>query len=110
MSAYRYLTSDAIVSGRACRLLSVVITTDGGGPGKIVLYDERSAVSGREVATLLCSANSSKSFRWSRGLELHRGLFVDFVEKADYATVEWEPAEGPPVRRRPPPEVAPPEG
>lgn len=91
MSAWTYLTVDGIVSTRPCRLLSVVVTTDGGGPGKVELYDERGAVEGQKVATLLCSANQSKVFRWE-GLELQRGLFVDFVEKADYVTIEWEPA------------------
>lgn len=90
MSAWNYLTVDGIVSGRPCKLLSVVVTTDGTGPGKVILYDERSAVSGREIAVLLCEGNLSHVFRWA-GLELTRGLYVDIVEKADYVTVEWEP-------------------
>lgn len=92
MSAYRYLTVDGIVSSRPCKLLSVLVVTDGGGPGKVELYDEVGAVENRKFATLLCSGNDSYHFRW-QGLELQRGLYVDFVEKADYVTVEWEPME-----------------
>jgi putative NADPH-quinone reductase len=91
MSAYLYTTGDVVVTSRPCRLLSVLVSTDGGGPGKVVLYDEKSAVAGREVATLLTAGNNARHFHW-KGLKLHRGLYVDIVEKADYVTVEWEPA------------------
>lgn len=90
MSAYTYLTDDMVVARKPVRLLSVVVTTDGTGPGKVVLYDGRGAETGHEVATLLCGGNLSMCFRWT-GLELTRGLYVDIVEKADYVTVEWEP-------------------
>lgn len=92
MSAYRYMTVDGIVTASPCRLLSVLVTTDGGGPGKVELYDEQGAEGSRKFATLLCSANQAKMFSWT-GLELQRGLYVDIVEKADYITVEWEPLE-----------------
>ena len=91
MSALTYLTADGVVSTRPCRLYSVVIRTDGGGPGKVELYDGREAFSERKFATLLCGANNAIQFRWL-GLEMQHGLYVDFVEKADYVTVEWQPA------------------
>lgn len=93
MSAWRYLTVDGIVATRPCKLLSVVVTTDGSGPGKVVLYDETTAVAGQEVATLLCEGNLSIQFTFL-GLELRRGLYVDIVEAADYVTVEFELGAG----------------
>lgn len=90
MSAYQYLTADNIITNLPCVLYSVVVTTDGGGPGKVEVYDGERAEAGYKVATLLCGANSSIQFRWT-GLKLTRGLYVDIVEKADYVTVEWEP-------------------
>lgn len=90
MSAYTYITTDQVVARKPCKLLSVVVTTDGGGPGKVEIYDARGAESAHKIATLLCPANDSQSFHWN-GLELTRGLYVDIVEKADYVTVEWEP-------------------
>jgi len=90
MSAYVYLTADRVVTDKPCVLHSIVVTTDGSGPGKVVVYDGAGAESAYVVATLLCGANLSKSFHW-KGLELSRGLYIDIVEKADYVTVEWEP-------------------
>lgn len=90
MSAYVYLTADNLVTNLPCILYSVTVTTDGGGPGKVELYDAEGAESAYKFATLLCEGNNSKSFHW-KGLELSRGLYVDIVEKADYVTVEWEP-------------------
>lgn len=90
MTAWTYLTRSNIVTARPCQLLSVLVTTDGSGPGKVELYDEKGAVEGCKVATLLCPAMDSKHFLF-HGPELQRGLFVDFVEKADYVTVEWDP-------------------
>lgn len=90
MSAWTYLTSDGIVSTGPCLLHSVLVSTDGGGPGKVELYDGREAFSERKVATLLTAANNARHFHW-KGLELDYGLYVDIVEKADYVTVEWEP-------------------
>jgi hypothetical protein len=89
MSAWRYLTADQIVSRRPCKLLSVLISTDGAGPGKVEIYDGEEAFSDRKVATLLTAGDNARHFHW-RGLELEHGLYVDFVEKADYVTVEFE--------------------
>lgn len=89
MSAWRYLDVDGVVSTRPCKLFSVVVTTDGSGPGKVELYNEDSAETGQKFATLLCPSNQSKQFHW-QGLELLRGLYVDIVEKADYVLVEFE--------------------
>jgi hypothetical protein len=90
MSAYTYLTADNVITDQPCILYSVCVTTDGGGPGKVELYDGQGAEPGYKIATLLCEGNLSMAFRW-KGLELSRGLYVDIVEKADYVTVEWEP-------------------
>jgi len=90
MAAYTYLTADRQIANKPCILYSIIVTTDGGGPGKVEVYDADGAESGYKVATLLCASNLSKSFHW-KGLELSRGLYVDIVEKADYITVEWEP-------------------
>lgn len=92
MSAYLYATGNVVVTGRPCLLYSVIVTTDGGGPGKVILYDEKTAVAGREVAIILCPANSTKRVQF-KGLELHRGLYMELVEKADYITIEWGPPE-----------------
>lgn len=89
MSAYTRLTNDGIVSTRPCRLYSVLVCTDGGGPGKVELYDGREAFSEQKVVTLLTPGNDAKQFHW-RGLEMQQGLYVDFVEKADHVLVEWE--------------------
>jgi hypothetical protein len=90
MSDYEYLTADRKITDKPCILYSVLVTTDGGGPGKVEIYDAAGAVTVQKVATLLCAANLSIHFRW-KGLVLTRGLYVDIVEKADYVTVEWEP-------------------
>lgn len=95
MSAWRYLTRSDVISGRPCQLLSVVVTTAGTGPGQVVLYDERSAAAGQEVATLLCEGDHSAQFLFY-GLEMTRGLYVQLVANADYVTVEWEPPPQPP--------------
>ncbi len=90
MSAYVYLTGDGLVTDKPCILYSVLVATDGGGPGKVEVYDGQGAESGYKVATLLSEGNNSRHFHW-KGLELSRGLYIDIVEKADYVTVEWEP-------------------
>ena len=91
MPAYTYTTQDTVVTSHPCILYSVLVATDGGGPGKVVVYNEKSAVAGQEVATLLSGGNNSRHFHW-RGLPLDRGLYIDIVEKADYVTIEWDPA------------------
>jgi len=90
MADYEYLTTDRLITNLPCILYSVVVTTDGSGPGKVEIYDGEGAEARYKIATLLCPANSSMVFRW-KGLELSRGLYVDIVEKADYVTVEWSP-------------------
>lgn len=90
MSAYIYLSDDHIVTGQPCKLLSVIVSNTGADNGKVIVYNARSAESGYEVAMLFCGANDAKQYGW-QGLELSRGLFVEFVEKADFVTVEWEP-------------------
>lgn len=90
MPTYTYLTADRKITDAPCKLLSVLVSTDGGGPGKVEIYDSRNVDATHKVATLLCGGNLSLHFKWS-GLELSRGLYVDIVEKADYITVEWEP-------------------
>ena len=90
MSAWRYLTVDGIVATRPCKLLSVILTSDTTGVGKVVLYDETSGVTGQEIATLLCPDDQSVQFTFA-GLELRRGLYVDIVEKVTCVTVEWQP-------------------
>lgn len=89
MSAYTYLTTDRLITDKPCRLCSVLVSTDGGGPGKVEVYDGAGAESGYKVATLLTAGNNARHFHW-KGLELSRGLYIDIVEKADYVTVEWE--------------------
>lgn len=89
MSAWRYMAVDGVVCTRPCRLLSVLVATDGGGPGKVEIYDGREAFSERKIATLLTGGNNSRHFHW-KGLELQHGLYMDIVEKADYVTVEFE--------------------
>lgn len=90
MRAVTLLTDDGVVSNLPCVLYSLTITTEGGGPGKVQVYDSSKADAPYRIASLLCSANQSKQFRWE-GLPLDRGLYIDIVEKADYVTVEWEP-------------------
>lgn len=90
MSAYVYLTADRLITDRPCILYSALVSTDGGGPGKVEIYDGSGAEEGYKVATLLTAGNNARHFHW-KGLELSRGLYVDIVEKADYVTIEWEP-------------------
>lgn len=90
MSNYFYSTTDCLISRKPCKLLSIIIVTDGGGPGKVDVYNARGAIEADKAATLRCPANSSTQYRW-QGLELEKGLYVDIVEKADYVTVEWLP-------------------
>jgi len=90
MTSWTYLTRDQVITARPCLVLSVTITTQADGPGEIVLYDERSAVAGQELAHLLCPSGQTVQFRWY-GLRTQRGLYVDIVALADYVTVEWEP-------------------
>lgn len=90
MSAYLYIDGDVAVIGRPIKLLSVTITTDGGGPGVVDVYDSRGAIAADKVATLRCPGNQAVQYHWD-GLELTKGLYIDIVEKADYVTVEWEP-------------------
>lgn len=90
MSAYIYLMSDGLVTDKPCVLYSVLVSTNGSGPGKVEIYNAAGAESGYKVATLLTGGNNARHFHWKR-LELSRGLYVDIVEKADYVTVEWEP-------------------
>lgn len=89
MSAYHYTATDVRVSDKPCKLLSVIVVTDGGGPGKVDIYNGTSADSSYKVVTLRCPANQAQQYRWE-GLYLDRGLYVDIVEKADFVTVEWE--------------------
>lgn len=93
MSAYVYLTASRTITSQPCKLLSIIIVTDGGGPGKVDVYDAHNVDANHKVAPLRCPANQSVQYGWS-GLELSRGLYIDIVEKADYVTVEWEPCGG----------------
>lgn len=96
MSAYTYLTVDNIVSGRPCRLLSVVLTASSGGAATVVLYDEQSAVAGREVIAASAVTSDTVQVEFD-GLELTRGLYVDVGSNVTGVTIEWEPmATGPP--------------
>lgn len=90
MTAYAYLTESRLITDKPCELISILVATDGGGPGKVVAYDAQGAESGYTVATLLSAGNNSRHFHW-KGLELGRGLYIEIVEKADYVTVEWDP-------------------
>lgn len=90
MSAYYYSTTDCLITRKPCKLLSILIITDGGGPGKVDVYDSRGSIAADKVATLRCPANQGIQYHWS-GLEMRKGLYIDIVEKADYITVEWEP-------------------
>lgn len=90
MHGFTYLTADRKITDHPCDLYSIVVTTDGSGPGKVEVYNAHGAEPGYKVATLLCPANQSVQFNW-HGLYLDRGLYVDIVEKADYITVEWKP-------------------
>lgn len=92
MSAYAYVTTSQIISDRPCKLLSVIVITDGGGPGKVDIYDAGAINASYKVATLRCSGNAGQQYSW-KGLELQRGLYVEMVEKADFVTIEWEPLE-----------------
>jgi len=90
MSAYTYLTSDTLVSRKPIRLLSVLLVNDGLNEAHVDIYDGRSSSDGNMVARCYCGAKDSKKYNW-KGLELTRGLYVDFDDKTDRATVEWEP-------------------
>lgn len=90
MSAYSYLETDQLITRRPCKLLSVTIVTDGGGPGKVDVYNGRNPISADKALTLRCPANQSTQYTFS-GLEFGKGLYVDIVEKADYVMVEWSP-------------------
>lgn len=89
MSAYAYLTADRLISNKPCKLMSVIIVTDGGGPGKVDVYDSRGAIAADKAMTLRCPSNQAVQYLFG-GLEFTKGLYVDIVEKADFVTVEWE--------------------
>jgi len=90
MSTPTLLTNDGAVSDFPCYLCSLTITTEGGGPGKVQVYDGSGPETAYLKMSLLCPSNETVQFRWE-GLYFDRGLYLDFVEKADYVLVEWEP-------------------
>lgn len=94
MSAYTYVERDTIICPRPCLLYSVNIYNVGSDKGKVRIYDGKDASSGRLIATLTCPAESSQLHRF-HGIECKRGLYLDIVEKAEEATVEWEPMAKP---------------
>lgn len=92
MSAYTYVVTDQLITRKPCKLLSLTVSTQGGGPGIVKAYNSRGAVSADLAVNVLCPANQSKQFAF-HGLEFGKGLFVEIVEKADYVTVEWKHIE-----------------
>lgn len=90
MSAYAYLTGDGVVSTLPCILYSVLVVNDGQNEATVDIYDGAGAESGYMVARVMTGAKSSEQYHW-KGLELSRGLYVDFDSKADHVTIEWSP-------------------
>ena len=89
MSVYTYVVTDQLINRKPCKLLSVIVSTQGGGPGIVKVYDSRSANPPDLVLNLLGYGNHTDQFRFD-GLEFQKGLYIELVEKADFVTVEWE--------------------
>ena len=90
MSAYTFIERDTIICPRPCKVYSVIVYNVGADEGKVALYDGTDSSSGRFITHLTCPAKRTEQYRFN-GLECQRGLFVDFVEKAEEVMVEWEP-------------------
>ena len=90
MSAYHYTTTDVLISSKPCILYSVIVHNDGANEGVVDIYDGQGAESAHKVARLMCDGSSCQQFGW-KGLRLTRGLYVDIVERAESAVIEWEP-------------------
>lgn len=90
MSAYTYIERDTIISSKPCKLYSVIIYGAYTDPSSLNLYDGVDAGSGRTIAQLHSPGKRTTQYGFN-GLECPRGLFVDFVDKVDTVTVEWDP-------------------
>jgi len=90
MPTYTYTTTDQGITDKPCILYSVIVHNDGANEGVVDIYDGTSAEAGYKVARLMCGVKSCQQYRWT-GLKLTRGLYVDIVERAESAVVEWEP-------------------
>lgn len=92
MSAYTYLTKDGIVSRRACKIKSIIISQESSGTGELRLYDEESAEASRLFCVLYQDGDGTMQVRFD-GLETRRALYADIYSRIDHVTIEWEEIE-----------------
>lgn len=90
MSKWAYLTSSQKLEARPCKLLSIIVGNDGTNVGWLDVFNARTSDAPHKVARLYGESKGTEQYRWE-GLELDRGLYIEFVSTIEWATVEWEP-------------------
>lgn len=90
MSSYCNVERSTVISVRPCILYTVIVYNTGGDEGVITIYDGIDVDSGRKIATLLCGSKDTTLYAFN-GIDCLRGLYVEFVEKAEEVMVEYVP-------------------
>lgn len=90
MSTYTYLVASGKVTDRPCILHSIIVGNDGTNVGWLDVFNARTSDAPYKVARLYGDGKTTKQYHW-KGLELARGLYIEFVSTIEWATIEWSP-------------------
>lgn len=87
--AYKHLTGSQVISPSPTTVVSVAVTSDGGGVADITLYNGESTNDDRLIK-LKAGNDSTRSIRFSFGLYLSKGLYVDVGSNVESVLIVYD--------------------